>query len=163
MWKPNPLVDRAKRQSARQHGSGRVDRPLREAGSKRRNGLPSHPNRAALGEFRRRRGLTRLWTLDANSRSDKIDRMDLSSYMDTNLTTPELSAFSAARRVPDLPPGAVFLAQATRQEVARQVASLKTANQILRARLPKQIVTTAQQRRRLVTALCELKSTLPAV
>ena len=50
-----------------------------------------------------------------------------------------------------------FLANATRQELARQelarqVAYLKTENQILRARLPKKIVTTAEERRRLVKA-----------
>jgi hypothetical protein len=51
-----------------------------------------------------------------------------------------------------------FLAKATLQKGARQVASLKTANQFLRARLPKKIVTTAQQRRRLVKAEYELMS-----
>ena len=39
-----------------------------------------------------------------------------------------------------------FLANATRQELARQVHYLKTENQVLRARLPKTIRTTPDER-----------------
>ena len=45
-----------------------------------------------------------------------------------------------------------LLACATRQELARQVQFLKTENEILRARLPKKIVATPEERRRLVKA-----------
>jgi putative transposase len=44
------------------------------------------------------------------------------------------------------------LACATRQELARQVAYLKEENQILRDRLPKRIVATDNERRRLIKA-----------
>lgn len=43
-----------------------------------------------------------------------------------------------------------LLASVTRQELARQVAYLKEENRILRARLPKRIVTTTQERARLL-------------
>ena len=43
-----------------------------------------------------------------------------------------------------------LLASVTRQELARQVAYLKEENRILRARLPKRIVTTPQERTRLL-------------
>lgn len=45
-----------------------------------------------------------------------------------------------------------LLACATRQELARQIQYLKTENEILRARLPKRILTTARERRRLIRA-----------
>ena len=43
-----------------------------------------------------------------------------------------------------------LLASATRQELARQVAYLKEENRLLRARLPERIVTTPQERKRLL-------------
>ena len=43
-----------------------------------------------------------------------------------------------------------LLACATRQELARQVPYLKTENEILRARLPKKVTTTLEERRKLV-------------
>ena len=46
----------------------------------------------------------------------------------------------------------VLLASLTHQELARQVAYLKKENQILRARLPKRIVTTPEERRTLLKA-----------
>ena len=46
----------------------------------------------------------------------------------------------------------VMLASLTHQELARQVAYLKKENQILRARLPKRIVTTPEERRTLLKA-----------
>lgn len=45
-----------------------------------------------------------------------------------------------------------LLASVTRQELARQVAYLKAENRILRARLPKRIVATEQDRRMLIRA-----------
>ena len=45
-----------------------------------------------------------------------------------------------------------LLASVTRQELARQVAYLKEENRVLRARLPRRIVTTEQERRRLLRA-----------
>jgi putative transposase len=45
-----------------------------------------------------------------------------------------------------------LLACATRQELARQVQFLKTENEILRARLPKKITTTPEERRKLIKA-----------
>jgi len=45
-----------------------------------------------------------------------------------------------------------LLACATRQELARQVAYLKEENRILRARLPKRLVPTPQEKRRLLRA-----------
>ncbi|MEW4530194.1 integrase core domain-containing protein [Maioricimonas sp. JC845] len=45
-----------------------------------------------------------------------------------------------------------LLASVTRQELARQVAYLKEENRVLRERLPKRIVTTATERRRLLKA-----------
>jgi hypothetical protein len=45
-----------------------------------------------------------------------------------------------------------LLASATRQELARQVAYLKEENRILRARLPKRITVTPDERRRLLKA-----------
>ncbi len=45
-----------------------------------------------------------------------------------------------------------LLACATRQELARQVQFLKTENEILRAKLPKKIMVTPEERRRLVKA-----------
>lgn len=49
-----------------------------------------------------------------------------------------------------LHPLLALLASVTRQELARQVAYLKEENRILRARLPKRIVTTTQERTRLL-------------
>ncbi|MEW4531507.1 hypothetical protein [Maioricimonas sp. JC845] len=43
-----------------------------------------------------------------------------------------------------------LLASVTRQELARQVAYLKEENRVLRERLPKRIVTTSTERRRLL-------------
>ncbi len=45
-----------------------------------------------------------------------------------------------------------MMACCTRQELAPQVAYLKEENRILRARLPKRIIKTLQERRRLVRA-----------
>lgn len=45
-----------------------------------------------------------------------------------------------------------LLASVTRQELARQVAYLKAENEVLRARLPKTIVTTPKERQRLLRA-----------
>lgn len=45
-----------------------------------------------------------------------------------------------------------LLSSVTRQELARQVAYLKEENRVLRARLPKRIVTTDKERRRLLKA-----------
>lgn len=45
-----------------------------------------------------------------------------------------------------------LLASVTRQELARQVAYLKAENEVLRARLPKHIVTTLKERQRLLRA-----------
>lgn len=45
-----------------------------------------------------------------------------------------------------------LLASATRQELARQVAYLKEENRIQRARLPKRIVATDKEKRRLLRA-----------
>jgi putative transposase len=42
------------------------------------------------------------------------------------------------------------LASVSRQELARQVAYLKEENRILRARLPKRLVTTDREKRRLI-------------
>lgn len=54
--------------------------------------------------------------------------------------------------IPILHPLFSLMASLTRQELARQIAYLKAENQILRARLPKQIVTTAKERRILLRA-----------
>ncbi|GAB4161961.1 MAG: hypothetical protein Tsb009_39110 [Planctomycetaceae bacterium] len=43
-----------------------------------------------------------------------------------------------------------LLASATRQDLARQVAYLKEENRLLRARLPKRIITTDREKRRLL-------------
>ena len=53
-----------------------------------------------------------------------------------------------------------LLACATRQELARQVQFLKTENEILRARLPKKIMATPEERRRLVKAGRKLGSAI---
>lgn len=53
-----------------------------------------------------------------------------------------------------------LLASVTRQELARQVAYLKEENRILRARLPKRIVTTPQERTRLLRVGRELGTQL---
>src|SRR5690606_6766233 len=53
-----------------------------------------------------------------------------------------------------------LLACATRQELARQVQFLKTENEILRARLPKKITTTPEERRKLVKAGKQLGSAI---
>lgn len=45
-----------------------------------------------------------------------------------------------------------LLASVTRQELARQVAYLKAENEVLRARMPKTIVTTPKERQRLLRA-----------
>jgi len=50
-----------------------------------------------------------------------------------------------------LHPLLALLASATRQDLARQVAYLKEENRILRARLPKRLVATPQEQRRLLT------------
>lgn len=51
-----------------------------------------------------------------------------------------------------LHPLLALLACATRQELARQVAYLKEENRILRDRLPKRIVATDNEKRRLIKA-----------
>ena len=51
-----------------------------------------------------------------------------------------------------LHPLLALLASATRQDLARQVAYLKEENRILRARLPKRLVATPQEQRRLLRA-----------
>lgn len=51
---------------------------------------------------------------------------------------------------PILHPSFALLASVTRQDLARQVAYLKEENRILRARLPKRIVTTPRERTRLL-------------
>ena len=53
-----------------------------------------------------------------------------------------------------------LLACATRQDLARQVQFLKTENEILRARLPKKITTTPEERRKLVKAGRKLGSAI---
>ncbi|QDT55099.1 hypothetical protein Pan44_31400 [Caulifigura coniformis] len=53
-----------------------------------------------------------------------------------------------------------ILASVSRQELARQVAYLKVENQILRTRLPPRIVTTVQERRRLIRAGRQLGASL---
>jgi len=53
-----------------------------------------------------------------------------------------------------------LLSSLTRQDLARQVAYLKTENKILRARLPEKIVTTAKERTRLIKAGQKLGSKL---
>jgi putative transposase len=56
-----------------------------------------------------------------------------------------------------------LLACATRQEFARQIQFLKTENEILRARLPKKIMVTPEERRRLVKAGRKLGSAIKGV
>ena len=53
---------------------------------------------------------------------------------------------------PSLHPLLALLASATRQELARQVAYLKEENRVLRERLPKRLVATDQEKRRLIRA-----------
>jgi putative transposase len=59
-----------------------------------------------------------------------------------------------------LHPLLALLASATRQELARQVAYLKEENRILRARLPKRLVTTPQEQRRLMNVARRLGAQL---
>lgn len=51
-----------------------------------------------------------------------------------------------------LHPLLALLASATRQELARQVAYLKEENRVLRERLPKRLVGTDKEKRRLIRA-----------
>ncbi len=56
-----------------------------------------------------------------------------------------------------------LLASVTHQELARQIAYLKTENQILRERLPNRISTTRKERKRLITAGRKLGSQIKDV
>lgn len=51
-----------------------------------------------------------------------------------------------------LHPLLALLASATRQDLARQVAYLKEENRVLRERLPKRLVATDREKRRLMRA-----------